>query len=493
MANETPQPEPIQVIFAKGTDTGRSRDHNEDYVDAFSLSDPVRRGQKGDLFIVADGMGGHQAGEVASERAVHVASHDYYADPDQDLRASLIRSISNANADIHQQAQQSAARAGMGTTIVAAVVRGRELIVANVGDSRAYMVRQGTIKQITHDHSFVAEQIRAGILTREEARTHPQRNVITRALGSKPNVQVDSHRGDLLPGDKVLLCSDGLSEHVPEEDLFRLLEQYAPQDAVARLIALANSRGGSDNITALVFQAVSPASAAPTQPSIPVAQPATKGARKGLSWPWIAGIGGTIVIAAVLAIGGLVVAPRLLSRKPAATPTVATSAAVATPTGTTLPSPQASATLQPTASVPATATPRSAFTNIEPPDGSTARPGEVVTFRWDWIGEKPDFASFAVNSSLGTLCRSSEQTCEEALEGGDYEWWVELYSGVLKKEESPHQTLYVRWPTATPTNTPIPPTPSLIPTVAPPTQQPSSGSGDGGGDGGGGTASEPVR
>ena len=196
------------------------------------------------------------------------------------------------------------------------------------------------------------------------------------------------------------------------------------------------------------------------------------------------------MIAAVVVIGGVVFAPRLLGERSTATPTVTPEAAVATPTGTTMPATVATATLQPTASVPATATPKSAFTNMEPPDGSTVQPGENVTFRWAWIGEMPPVAVFAVNSNLGTLCQTTEQTCDETLEGGDYEWWVELYSGVLKQEESHRQILHVRWPTARPTNTPLPPTPTLIPTVLPPTQQPSGGGGDGDG---GGDGTQPER
>ena len=137
MPNENVKLEPIRIIFAKGTDTGRKRDHNEDFVEALSPPDPARRQQKGELFIVADGMGGHQAGEVASESAVRTISREYYADPNPNVAAALSNAVQKANGVIHQRAQETPSQIGMGTTVVAAVARGNDLFLANVGDSRA--------------------------------------------------------------------------------------------------------------------------------------------------------------------------------------------------------------------------------------------------------------------------------------------------------------------------------------------------------------------
>ncbi|MBE9508606.1 MAG: Stp1/IreP family PP2C-type Ser/Thr phosphatase [Chloroflexi bacterium] len=467
MVNQNAQPEPIQITFAKGTDVGRARDHNEDYVDAFSPPDPAQRRRKGDLFIVADGMGGHQAGEVASEGAVRVISHEYYADPDPDVRASLVRAIQKANTFVYQQAQQVMTRAGMGTTVVAAVVRGWELCLANVGDSRAYLMRQGQINQVTRDHSFVEEQIRAGILSREEARTHAQRNVITRALGSKPEVKVDTYSGELKPGDILLLCSDGLSGHVREEDMAGMLSQHPPREAVPRLIALANKRGGSDNISVLVAQAAPPAGVAPPQPAAPAARPAAAPARRGLSLPLTIGIAavGLIVVAALVA-GAFLVLPGLGKETPIPTPTVTPSAM---PTGTATPLPP---TMTPsfTESAP-TVTPVMGFSLLEPLDELTIQPGNV-TFQWRWIGEWPEPFTFVITTTgHGELCSTDQESCLIPLGAGVYEWWVELRGGpqIMKSD---------RWilrivPPPTPTYTPeptSPPTPAEAPATQPPAE-----------------------
>ena len=463
-------PEPIRIIFAKGTDVGRKRGHNEDYVDAFSPPDPDARSKKGDLFVIADGMGGHQAGEVASQTAVETISRDYYADPEEEIARSIVRAIQRANAAIHQHAQESPSRAGMGTTVVAAVVRGQELCLANVGDSRAYLVRGGTIRQITRDHSFVEEQIRAGILTREEAKTHPQRNVITRALGAKPEVEVDTHCGTLLLGDRILLCTDGLSEYVQEGEIQALLNQHSPQEATQRLIALANERGGNDNITALVVQAgqVSPApDLEDTMPVTPLPQDAK---RRGLSVPLIAGlaVGGVAVVAAVAA-GALYLAPMLGLGRATATPTVQapepTAQATMPPPTVTPPS-----VPSPTGDAP-TSTLAPGLELMEPADETTVVPGTEVTFRWRAIGMLPGSFSFAVMTShpgFDELCRSDHQeACTATLqEEGDYRWWAELQHSGQVLVTSSRRTLHVRaQPTAAPSAT-FPESPLAI-TVTP--------------------------
>jgi serine/threonine protein phosphatase PrpC len=489
MANENAQPEPVQITFAKGTDVGRSRDHNEDYVDAFSPHDPVQRRQKGSLFVVADGMGGHQAGDVASQNAVRVFSHEYYADPDLDVRASLVRAIKKANAYIHQQAQQVAARAGMGTTIVTAVVRGQELYLANVGDSRAYLMRQGKVSQVTQDHSFVAEQVRAGILTPEEARSHPQRNVITRALGSKPDVKVDTYSGEVLPGDSLLLCSDGLSEYVHEDDMLAMLSQYPAEQAISRMIAMANDRGGSDNISVLVVQGATPPGVpttesmaapqpapAPASAPAPAVAPALAPARKRSPVPWIAGIAAIGVVVVLGVVAGVIFVPTLLRSEPTTTPTVAPTA-TGTPTPTVAPT---ATELRPSATATEgqlTATPRVGLSLVSPLDQQTVPPG-VVTLSWTSIGLPELFTSVA-RTEAGVLCQGTEEdSCQVQLAEGDYEWYVEV-TIAGQKIESERWTIYVR----SPTNTPVPPTKTPTPTQTP-TPQPSGGGGGGGGGGG---------
>lgn len=242
----------LRLDVAQLTDVGRKRDHNEDNMAYVIPKDPQVMTQKGALFIVADGMGGHAAGEVASEIAVDTVSNAYYQDDNDDVPTSLLQAIRRANAAIHQRAAENMLRSGMGTTCVVAILRGNVAYIANVGDSRAYLVRRSQIRQISQDHSWVAEQVRAGLLTEEQARTHAQRNVITRSLGTQPEVEIDLFREVLEEGDSLILCSDGLSGLVNDDELQRTIEQFMPQESVYHLIERANENGGPDNITAIV-------------------------------------------------------------------------------------------------------------------------------------------------------------------------------------------------------------------------------------------------
>ena len=163
----------LDLEIAKLSDTGQSRPHNEDYVGYFIPTDPQQLARKGAIYLVADGMGGHSAGEVASEAAVELAIGHYYSDPSDDVGTSLVNAFQEANRLIYEQAQADPSKSGMGTTLVAAVILGRKVYLANVGDSRAYLVNGRGITQISEDHSWVAEQMRAGLLTEKEARRHP--------------------------------------------------------------------------------------------------------------------------------------------------------------------------------------------------------------------------------------------------------------------------------------------------------------------------------
>ncbi len=244
----------LRLDVAQLTDVGRKRPHNEDNMAYVIPKDPQVMARKGALFIVADGMGGHAAGEVASEIAVDTVSNAYYQDDSDDVAVSLLHAIRRANSLIHQRAAENMLRSGMGTTCVAAVLRGNSAYIANVGDSRAYLIRGGQVKQISQDHSWVAEQVRAGLLTEEQARSHAQRNVITRCLGTQAEVEIDVFPEQLEQGDAMILCTDGLSGLVGDEDLRSIVDQYVPQESVYHLVERANENGGPDNITAIVIR-----------------------------------------------------------------------------------------------------------------------------------------------------------------------------------------------------------------------------------------------
>lgn len=249
----------MQVEVYGATDVGRKRKHNED---AF-LVDPELG-----LHIVADGMGGHAAGEVASAKAVevirdHIAAHHelvkaYAAAPaDFDKRDACLKlveeAIQAASAEIHRMAQADPNRRGMGTTTVLLLQAGKKGIIGHVGDSRAYLLRNGHGYQLTEDHTLVNAQLKQGLITKEEAANAPHGNVITRSVGYQESVQVDTLVTDLLPGDRYLLCSDGLSSYVRDEEWPKFLGGAEPKDLPEKLIGLANHRGGKDNITAVVL------------------------------------------------------------------------------------------------------------------------------------------------------------------------------------------------------------------------------------------------
>ena len=234
----------MKISHSARTDVGQSRDHNEDSY-GVGEGEPVER--FGDLVVVCDGMGGHAAGEVASRVAVDAILAGYYDDTTEERPLALERAFDAANEQIYETGHGS-----MGTTGVAALLLHDALHIANVGDSRAYLIREGQIRQITRDHSFVSDQVAAGLITQEQARSSPHRNVITRALGYQSEVSVDMFRLPLQIGDTVVLCSDGLHGLVADEEIAELIVEHGPAQAVDRLIELANERGGPDNITVAI-------------------------------------------------------------------------------------------------------------------------------------------------------------------------------------------------------------------------------------------------
>jgi serine/threonine protein phosphatase PrpC len=243
-----------------GSDVGRARPLNEDYHRVWSF--PLPRGSL-DLYAVADGMGGAASGELASKVAVEVLdeSFDRYA---TELRAGravvsvtslLDKAFRLANRRVYAAATQQEGRRGMGTTLTCLAVVGDRGYIGHVGDSRAYLVRGNTIYQITKDHSWVEEQLEKGVLTEEEAKEHEWRNLITRALGTRPQVAPDTAEVELKVGDTFVLSSDGLHGLVaPEEILQELRRTKDRQHVVEYLIALANERGGHDNITLVIAE-----------------------------------------------------------------------------------------------------------------------------------------------------------------------------------------------------------------------------------------------
>jgi serine/threonine protein phosphatase PrpC len=230
-----------------GTDVGRTRSGNED---SYFCGRTV--------FAVADGLGGHQGGEVASAAAVEpLAALDgrEFATPAEAAEA-LAGAIAEANAAIGDQAAANPSLWGMGTTVTAAAVAGDHLQLAHVGDSRAYLLREGSFGQLTTDHTVVGELVRRGRLTPAQAAIHPERSILTRAVGLDPRIPVDTPDPlELRPGDQVLLCSDGLTEAVPDPDIADVLSREPDGHAACRsLIDTANDNGGPDNITVVLLR-----------------------------------------------------------------------------------------------------------------------------------------------------------------------------------------------------------------------------------------------
>ncbi len=244
----------FELRIGQASDTGRIRRYNEDFVESFVPADETTLRDKGALFLVADGMGGHRAGGVASREAVQWVKKEYYASTDLSLGESLVRAFERANKAVFELAQENEDKAGMGTTLVAAVILGRRAVIANVGDSRVYLLRGRQLSQVTVDHSWVEEQVQAGLLTREEADIHPHRNLITRAMGTRPEVAVDLYDMEVREGDILLLCTDGLSGQVADRQIASTVRTLPPPQAAEVLVEQADERGGRDNATALIVQ-----------------------------------------------------------------------------------------------------------------------------------------------------------------------------------------------------------------------------------------------
>ena len=241
----------VRLLYSARTDVGMIRSGNEDN---FAVNAGGDRG----LFIVADGMGGHAAGEVASEMAVQILQLALSSIKDLEEKTSserVMEALRKANRDIHDRTITEVDKQGMGTTASVLLVNNNRYLIGQVGDSRVYLLRDGALKQLTKDHSYVQEQVDAGFLTPEQARYHPYSNVITRCVGASPDVQPDVYAGEVRVGDLFLVASDGLTGMVDDRRLQILLMSRAePERKVHALISEANGRGGLDNITAIVIQ-----------------------------------------------------------------------------------------------------------------------------------------------------------------------------------------------------------------------------------------------
>ena len=230
----------MRIVAGVATDTGRVRDHNED---AYIVEPP--------LYAIADGMGGANAGEVASQLALETIG-----DMQRAGQTTLDDEVREANRVVFARSGEDVKFAGMGTTVTAALASANALHLVHVGDSRAYLLRAGSLRQLTRDHTLVDRMVEAGEISQEEADVHPHRNVLIRALGTEPKVDVESLDLGMLEGDQVLICSDGLTVMVTEEQIAAILDvaRGAPQDAAERLVRAANRAGGIDNITVIVLE-----------------------------------------------------------------------------------------------------------------------------------------------------------------------------------------------------------------------------------------------
>lgn len=232
------------------TDIGQRREMNQDYV--FTSEKPV--GNLPNLFLVADGMGGHNAGDYASRYTVETIVEVVSGSGETEPVSLLEEAIQTANSSLLARAREDEGRKGMGTTIVALTILGNRLYIANVGDSRLYVVNQ-KIQQITRDHSLVEEMVRMGEMDKEVAKDHPDKNIITRAIGALPEVLIDFFEVELEEGDIVLMCSDGLTNMVEDEDIRNIIMgQRDTVEKAEKLVAAANQNGGKDNITVIVIE-----------------------------------------------------------------------------------------------------------------------------------------------------------------------------------------------------------------------------------------------
>jgi len=244
------------IELANLTDTGCERDNNEDY---FAYCEPETDEEfvrKGRLAIVADGMGGEEGGEIASRLAVETIRHEYLNSPESNPLDSLVQSFQAAHSTILNFARQRPELRSMATTCTAVAINDGCAYFAHIGDSRLYLIRESSILQLTHDHTAINQLLQNGVITPGEAVNHPQRNVLTAALGAKQEVKADFAQAPipLDPGDVLLLCTDGLWGLISDAEILSVVKSQAPRDACKQLVRMAKDRGGPDNITVQILR-----------------------------------------------------------------------------------------------------------------------------------------------------------------------------------------------------------------------------------------------
>lgn len=250
--NESFESANLKVIIL--SDLGNIRTNNEDMGLFFKIADENIIREKGCMLMVADGMGGHQAGEVASKMASEIISREYFEQTNGTVEKNLAAAFIQANKKIFEKSTSSQTHKGMGTTCTVLVVIDQDIYFAHVGDSRAYIVKGDSIMQITTDQTYVQELVNSGEITAAEAAVHPKRNVLTNAMGTKPDMKVDTgkYKYRFENNDRLLLCSDGLYDYLNQEELKEILLQNSLKAAADKMIQEAKTRGGHDNITVVI-------------------------------------------------------------------------------------------------------------------------------------------------------------------------------------------------------------------------------------------------
>ena len=243
-----------RATVAGKTDLGRVRENNEDKFEFYVPEDERVLASKGAVYLVCDGMGGHAAGQIASEMACKTFIDVYVNHPGDSPVTAMTTAVVAANRFVFENAKNNPQRKGMGTTLSALILKQDEAFTVQVGDSRVYRLRDGALEQLTHDHTWTDEAIRAGVITPDEAKNHQYKHVITRAVGTEAQVVPEVTKFDLRAGDLFMVCSDGLLNHVEDDAIAGVLKGFSPADACWRLVGLALQGGGSDNTTVLIVR-----------------------------------------------------------------------------------------------------------------------------------------------------------------------------------------------------------------------------------------------
>ncbi|MDM8527596.1 Stp1/IreP family PP2C-type Ser/Thr phosphatase [Anaerolineales bacterium HSG24] len=485
-------------LDVNGATNPGSRRNNEDNFYLDPPATPQQLQDKGRLFIVADGVGGHHAGEVASKIAVELIPQLYYSDLNTDVSSSLQRAIEATNAQINIEASQLHEAKGMATTLTAAVVKDMELIVVNVGDSRTYLVTNGQIEQLTNDHTWVNQQVEAGILTPEQARRHPRGNIVTRSLGHKPEVKIDVFPARSIgPGHTLLLCSDGLNAVVEDHEIAQIVTSTSNiQEITHKLIEMTLKQGAPDNVTVIAVsfgqQAVSTTTtSAITVPIIPPTDQPQKKQSKAIPIALFIGIVIIIILLGLVGLIGLFMFDGSSSPKETETATTEAIVTATLPVETTVPTetPLPISKESTTDELPATDTEITLeieVTATSPPEQTiSASPvlvkpvgGEELAYPNDplrlvWTGElQPDeqFSISTRNDTTGVrfpqegnwVTTETEFDLPKSLPSGSYTWLITVEknddSGQLVNRSAPQKFVIL----ASPNQEGTEPTPTVM-------------------------------